>query len=173
MIQDAGATGSPFAALSLIVAPAILTNACSVLVMSTSNRLARAVDLTREVARELEATATDSNQPGTMRRLEDLNAANERSVLLLRALRAIYTALAGFASATLLALLGVVLESRLPSPALGALEMAAAIAGALGVGGIVWAATLLLGETRIAVAALQARARAQESRFRARGRDPV
>src|SRR5688500_1180939 len=101
-MQDVGATGSPFAALSLIVAPAILTNACSVLVMSTSNRLARAVDLTREVARELEATAPDSELPDTTRRLDELSAANERSVLLLRALRAIYTALAGFASATLL-----------------------------------------------------------------------
>jgi hypothetical protein len=35
---------NPFAALSLIVAPAILTNASAVLAMSTSNRLARAVD---------------------------------------------------------------------------------------------------------------------------------
>ena len=89
-------------------------------------------------------------------------------MLLLRALRAIYTALAGFASATLLALLGVVLQGRLPSPALGALEMLAAIAGALGVGGIVWAAALLLGETRIAVATLQTRAGSQEARFRVR-----
>jgi hypothetical protein len=36
MIPDA--SGTPFAALSLIVAPAILTNASSVLAMSTSNR---------------------------------------------------------------------------------------------------------------------------------------
>jgi hypothetical protein len=35
---------NPYAALSLIVAPAVLTNASSVLVLSTSNRLARAVD---------------------------------------------------------------------------------------------------------------------------------
>jgi hypothetical protein len=42
-IPPAAATpGSPFAALSLIAAPAILTNAASLLVMSTSNRLARA-----------------------------------------------------------------------------------------------------------------------------------
>ena len=36
------ADSNPFAALSLIVAPVILTNASSVLAMSTSNRLARA-----------------------------------------------------------------------------------------------------------------------------------
>ncbi|MEO8563032.1 MAG: hypothetical protein ABI601_13200 [bacterium] len=34
--------------------------------------------------------------------------------------------------------------------------------------GIVWAAALLLGETRIAVATLQVRAGAQELRFRSR-----
>jgi Protein of unknown function (DUF2721) len=168
LIAAAGAAASPFAALSLIVAPAILTNACSVLVMSTSNRLARAVDLTREVARELEATAADSELPDTTRRLGELSAANERSVLLLRALRAIYTALAGFASATLIALLGVVLETRMPVPARSALELLAAVSGTVGVGGIVWAAALLLGETRIAVATLQVRAGAQEARFRAR-----
>ena len=38
VVPPAAAAG-PFAALSLIVAPGILTNACSVLVMSTSNRV--------------------------------------------------------------------------------------------------------------------------------------
>jgi hypothetical protein len=47
---------SPFAPRSLIVAPAILTNASSVLAMSTSNRLARAVDRARDLARQLEAS---------------------------------------------------------------------------------------------------------------------
>jgi hypothetical protein len=37
-------------ALSFIVAPAVLTNASSILVLSTSNRLARAVDRMRVVS---------------------------------------------------------------------------------------------------------------------------
>jgi len=45
---------NPFAVLSLIVAPAVLTNASSVLAMSTSNRLARAVDRARELSKQLE-----------------------------------------------------------------------------------------------------------------------
>ena len=48
------ADANPFAALSLIVAPAILTNASSILAMSTSNRLARAADRARELAKQLE-----------------------------------------------------------------------------------------------------------------------
>jgi len=52
--MDAGG-GNPFAVLTAVVAPAILTNACSVLALGTSNRLARVVDRTRVVARELAA----------------------------------------------------------------------------------------------------------------------
>ncbi len=47
---------NPFAVLSLIVAPAILTNASSVLIMSTSNRLARGADRARELSKQLEGT---------------------------------------------------------------------------------------------------------------------
>ncbi len=49
------AGANPFAALSLIVAPALLTNASSLLVVSTSDRLARAVDRVRENSTLLEA----------------------------------------------------------------------------------------------------------------------
>ena len=45
---------NPFAVLSLIAAPAILTNCCSLLAMSTSNRLARAVDRAHELTKQLE-----------------------------------------------------------------------------------------------------------------------
>ena len=167
MLQAAAQTASsPFAALSLIVAPAILTNACSVLVTSTSNRLARAVDLSRDLARELDASSADELLPDTSRWLEEMSAANTRSVLLLRALRAIYSAMGGFSAATLIALLGVVFEARLPIPGRWAIELLAATSGAVGVSGIVWSAVLLLRETRIAVATLQARFARQQSRFR-------
>ena len=42
-------------------------------------------------------------------------------------------------------------------------------AGAVGVGGIVWAAVLLLRETRIAVTALEHRFSLQQARFPVRG----
>ena len=167
MLQAAAQTASsPFAALSLIVAPAILTNACTVLVTSTCNRLARAVDLSRDLARELDASSADELLPDTSRWLEEMSAANTRSVLLLRALRAIYSAMGGFSAATLIALLGVVFEARLPIPGRWAIELFAATSGAVGVSGIVWSAVLLLRETRIAVATLQARFARQQSRFR-------
>ena len=45
---------SPFAALSFIAAPAVLTNAASVLAMSTSNRFLRASDRMRQLADRLD-----------------------------------------------------------------------------------------------------------------------
>lgn len=170
MLQAAAQTASsPFAALSLIVAPAILTNACSVLIMSTSNRVARAVDLARDVGRELDALSSDEPLASSRRWLDEMAAAHTRSVLLVRALRSVYTALGGFSAATLIALLGVVFASRLPEPARLAIELLAVVAGAVGVGGIVWAAVLLLRETRIAVTALELRFAAQQARFPASG----
>lgn len=65
---------NPFAILSLIVAPAILTNASSVLIMSTSNRLARTVDRARELSKQLEE-ATDFSSIESRRRLRELTAA--------------------------------------------------------------------------------------------------
>lgn len=161
---SASAAG-PFAALSLIAAPAILTNACALLVMSTSNRLARAVDFTRDTARELERTTEGHERPDTERRLRELSSAQDRSLLLVRALRAIYAALAGFATATLVSLLGVVFMSELPPSALRAVELVALVGGAAGVAGIVWASSLLVRETRIAAATMRERVAAQQRRF--------
>src|SRR6266849_5544091 len=95
------AGGNPFAVLTAVVAPAILTNACSVLALGTSNRLARVVDRTRVVARELAAI-----EPGAAnRQLEghfqgdydswaaQLAALQVRTQLLVKALRVIYGSL--------------------------------------------------------------------------------
>lgn len=68
---------NPFAVLSLIVAPAILTNATSVLIMSTSTRLARAIDLSRELSRDLEEVTTFTGAK-QQRKLRELAAAIRR-----------------------------------------------------------------------------------------------
>lgn len=164
-VAAASGTTSPYAALSLIGAPAILTNACSLLVMSTSNRLARAVDLARELARELEATAAHEHDATTARRLRELDAANRRGLMLLRALRAVYAGLAGFAAATLLSLVGVVFTAELSVTPRRAVEVVAIAGGVIGVGGICWAAALLVRETRLAVLTLSERVQAQQARF--------
>ena len=163
---------NPFTALTLIAAPAILTNASSVLAMSTSNRLARAVDRARDLARQLEA-AENLTTPTARRLLRDLAAAEDRSLLLVRALRSAYVALSGFAAAALVSLLGAVLLAVLPRAIGRTIEMASVVAGIVAVGGIVNAAQLLVRETRIAVERLSDRAehvRERAAEQTARGR---
>jgi hypothetical protein len=162
---------NPFAALSLIVAPAILTNASSVLAMSTSNRLARAVDRARDLARQLEAveTAGGPAPDGTRefsRRLDELTATEHRTVMLLHVLQSFYVALGGFASATLASLLGAVLARFGPDVLVIAFEVAAVAAGALGVGALVRGSILLVRETSIAVRVIGERAASVRARAR-------
>jgi hypothetical protein len=147
---------NPFAVLSLIVAPAILTNASSVLAMSTSNRLARAVDRAREISKQLEA-AEDLASAEATRRLRELGAAEQRALLLLRALGSFYTALGGFASAALLSLLGAVLVPLGVGTVVRAMEGVGVLAGLVAVGAVVYGCTLLVRETRIAVAMVRER----------------
>src|SRR6266852_9170130 len=65
---------SPFAALTIVDAPAILTNASSVLCMGTANLLARVVDRTRVVSAELAHIAPNADTIVTFRRqLEELS----------------------------------------------------------------------------------------------------
>ena len=154
--------GNPFAALSLIVAPAILTNASSVLAMSTSNRLARAVDRARELSRQVEAPGDRDES----RLLQELAINEERALLLLRVLRSFYTALGGFALATLVSLIGAVLAAVQSGPTVRALVLLGVLAGAIAVGALIHGATLLIRETRMAVAVVSERADRARARLR-------
>jgi len=93
---------SPFAVLTVIVAPAILTNATSVLAMSTINRMLRTRDRMHELLRE----STGPNPPHGAKFIEQVNRVERQALLLLRALHWIYVALGSFAAASLVTLLG-------------------------------------------------------------------
>ena len=153
--------GNPFAVLSLIVAPAVLTNASSVLVMSTSNRLGRVVDRARTLSKQLEGSASRQT-PVSLRRASELRAAERRSLMLLVALRSFYVALGSFATAALLSLIGATLFALTPRLAIASsvLEVLGVVAGLVAVGSLVHGSIVLVRETRIAVRVLQERAAA-------------
>ena len=163
---------NPFAAFSLIVAPAILTHASSVLAMSTSNRLARAVDRARDLARQIEAIESASGPSGGDRRkafdrmLGELTATEQRTTMLLRVLQSFYFALGGFASSTLAALLGAVLARFGSGPVVMLLELLAVAAGTVGVGALVRGSVILVRETAIAVRVISERAASVRARAR-------
>ena len=148
---------NPFAVLSLIVAPAILTNATSVLIMSTSNRLARAVDRARELSKQLEESMNFATSQAK-RRLRELAAAERRALLLLQTLRSLYLALGGFASAALVSLLGAVSVPSGWDTFVQFLELAGIVVGMIAVASLVYGSALLLRETQIAVEIVSERA---------------
>lgn len=148
---------NPFAVLSLIAAPAILTNACSLLAMSTSNRLARAVDRARELSTQLEE-AGGLATPEAARRLRELTVSEQRTLQLLAALRSIYLALGSFAFSTLISLIGAVLAPLATTVLVRTLEAIAVTGGIVAVGALVHGSILLVRETRIVVQVLHERA---------------
>jgi hypothetical protein len=53
---------NPFAILTLIVAPAVLTNACSLLALNTANRFGRAIDRSRWLTAEMDRLENTSEE---------------------------------------------------------------------------------------------------------------
>src|SRR5439155_11259884 len=95
---------SPFAVVTFIAAPALLTNASSVLALSTINRMLRTRDRMHELFAKSEAGG--QSEKDALRLIEQVNRVERQAALLLRALHSIYVALAAFACATLVTLLG-------------------------------------------------------------------
>lgn len=99
---------NPLGILTFIVAPAILTNASSVMALGTANRFARAIDRARELSAQVEGKELDPD-PEIALRLRQLTSAERRALLLVRALTAFYLSVGCFAAASLVSLLGAVL----------------------------------------------------------------
>lgn len=140
---------NPFAVLTAVVAPAILTNASSILCLTIGNRIARVVDRTRVVAAEL--SAPDISSTARQARVGQLNMLRSRAHLLLRALRTFYATLGAFAAAALISVVGSALafyDQRLAFRTAAALGL---VTGAFGVIGLVSGCMLMVRETRFAV----------------------
>ena len=89
---------SPFAVLTLIAAPAVFTNASSVLALGTGNRLARVVDRTRTLVKDLHGAEID---PATRTLwVSHLGRLEKRGALLVRAMSFFYGAIGCFAAAS-------------------------------------------------------------------------
>ena len=140
---------SPFAVLTFIAAPAVLTNAASVLAMSTINRMLRTRDRMHELFAESQKGA---HTPVTAERLiSQVNRVETQASRLLRALHSIYVALAAFAAASLVTLLGVVLGNSEDGVSFRLLVGAGLLLGFVGVGGLVLGCWNLLQATRLSL----------------------
>src|SRR5689334_14664189 len=100
------ASENPFALLSLVAAPALLTNAASLMALSTANRFLRAGERLRIVIEELKKAELPSEREW---RLVHMNRIEKQAMLLLVALRAVYVSLGCFVMGSLVAIVGAAL----------------------------------------------------------------
>ena len=142
-------TESPFGALTFIVAPALLTNASSVLAMSTITRMLRTRDRMQELFALSEADGQTEEEAARL--IGQANRVEKQAILLLRALHSIYIALGAFAGATLVTLLGASLALFYHSVWNQVSAISGIVLGTVGVGGLVYGSTSLLAATRLSL----------------------
>jgi uncharacterized protein DUF2721 len=137
---------NPFAILTFISAPAVLTNASCVLLFGTGNRYGRAIDRVHELAHMVEGSAALSEAELRLR-IRQLEACETRTLLIVRALTCFYTAVAGFVASTLVSLIGAVLVSARVDRGVGISFAIAFLAGSVGVFAMIAGAGMLARET--------------------------
>lgn len=144
---------NPFAVLTFIAAPAILTNASSVMALGTSNRFARTIDRGRTLSAMLQG---EPNIPETVAhlRLKQLRYANRRALLLVRALTAFYLSLGAFAGASFTSLLGAAFVITHHDIARQVAMTVAFACGVVGVCGLLGGSAILVWETRLTLTIL-------------------
>jgi hypothetical protein len=141
-------TTSPFLVFTVIAAPAVLTNAASVMSLTTSNRLARAIDRSRVILAEL-AAHQEVTADLRARKARQIELLRQRALLLTRALGWYQLAISSFAVATLVALAGTVLNYLEPHY-LGRAALVLSLGSAIvGVFAIAVGATRVVYETRL------------------------
>jgi len=150
--QTAVLGNNPFAVLTAIAAPAILTNASSVLALGTSNRLGRVVDRTRVVFGDLANTVPGSADHQDW--MGQLAALRIRALMLLQALRLFYAALGFFAASALVSVGGSIATYYGQKPLFLVAAGLAVMSGASAVVGLAVGCTWMVQETGLALQSL-------------------
>ena len=138
---------SPFAVLTFIAAPAILTSASSALAMSTINRMLRA----RERMHQLYAEAKKSVGRLEHHFHDQVNRVEQQGLLLVNALRCIYVAIGAFAAASLVTLLGVGADQIGLPFLLHVIMFMGLLLGIVGVGGLIGGCLNLFKATELSL----------------------
>lgn len=143
------AVDNPFAVLTLIAAPAVFTNASSVLSLGTGNRLARVVDRTRALSEKLHAKPREAEEVAMWGR--HIGRLEKRAELLVRAMSFFYTAVGAFAAASLISLLGASLAGSRYNLPFAVIAGICFVIGIVGFLGLAIGCTHLVRETRLAL----------------------
>jgi hypothetical protein len=142
----------PFSVLTVVVAPAVLTNASSVLALGTNNRLARVADRTHAVTAQLANLDPAAKSYKVFE--TQLPALQTRAQLLLRALRCFYLGLGLFASSALISIAGSIATYYGGRSAFQIAAGIGVVCGASAVIALVCGCVLMIRETQLAVKGL-------------------
>jgi hypothetical protein len=159
-------SGNLFALLTLIVAPAVLTNATSVLALNTANRFGRVIDRSRQIVGEMQHQSDDAALDAI--RLRQMGRLRLRARFLLHAQTCLYSALGLFVATALVSVVGAALASG-PPGSYRAAAVASLLVGTSAAGCLLYACVLLVRETRLAITSLAEETELLEARARRDG----
>jgi hypothetical protein len=142
---------NPLIVLSYVTGPALLTNATSLLLNSTTARFGRAIDRSRNLA--VMAARADGAR-STQSAAEELALVQRRLRLIAHALSSLYFAAATFALSTLASIVGAVTADFATRAVIDAVVGLAVVSGVVGFGAFSTGALFLVAESRLAVRTL-------------------
>jgi hypothetical protein len=141
-----------FAVLTLIAAPAVLTNASSVLALNTANRFGRVVDRARQLTIDMEQMSP-SDVVYVLRRAQLLRL-RYRAQYLMKAQSFLYFAIGLFVGAALVAVIGTVFSGIHPV-AYWLIGIVGLAVGVVATTSLICACLLIVRETRLALVSLR------------------
>jgi hypothetical protein len=168
--SSAGLEDNPFAVFTFLVAPAILTNACTLLALGTSNRLARGVDRARAIAAVLVSDSQGQSASASIIPRElaqaQFEAASGRCRMLLGALRSFYLAIGSFGAGTCVAMLGAAM-AYFGNQDAGQIAMTAMLCfSGIGVLALIYGAICMVRESTLTLSMLKDEQLSLEARVR-------
>src|SRR5580693_6422870 len=152
MMEYTSVAADPFSILTVVVAPAVLTNASSVLALGTNNRLARVADRTHAVIAQLAKLEPGAKSYKVSE--AELPVLQTRAQLLLRGLRCFYLGLGLFASSALISIAGSIAVDFGGRSAFQTAAGIGVVCGASAVVALVCGCVLMIRETQLAVKGL-------------------
>lgn len=138
---------NPFAVLTFIAAPALLTNASSVMALSTINRMLHTRDRMHQMLQESEAPA-NARDPVFLAHVARIE---RQALLLLRALHWIYVAIGSFSAATLVTLIGAGVGQLGNNFLMHVIIVAGLLLGVSGISGLVGGCVNLFKATQLSL----------------------
>ncbi len=142
---------NPFTVLSYVGGPALLTNATALLLLSTSNRFARAIDRSRYLVEYLEQGGGARPKSGAA---QELILSQDRVRLIGSAMSRFYLATGVFALATMSSVAGAVLGEYFGGLSVEVAIAAAILSGVIGFAALVHGSVSLTIESRLATRSL-------------------